>query len=211
MNTKTITVVVILLLVAATGYYFFNNDQSKTSVAVKEQNSVADTPLDTPTNERGMGSLMSLMGLGQNTLCTFSYVDESTGQTSSGEFYYDGGSNKFRVDSTTEADGTMFVTHMINDSESSYMWSEGSGETFAIRMSADVNTDSSVQEYDTDGPNEPLSMDQEVDYDCNSWRVDNSVFVPPADVEFMDMAGMMQEALEGMPEGFTLPEGFPAQ
>lgn len=211
MNTKTITVAVILLLIAATGYYFFNNDQSKTSVGVEEQNSPADTLEDTSTGESGMGSLMGLMGLGQNTMCTFSHVDEGTGQTSNGEFYYDGGSQRFRVDSTTQVDGAMYVTHMINDSESSYVWSEGSGETFAIKMSADVNTDSNVQEYDTDGPNKPLSMDQEVDYDCNSWRVDNRVFIPPADVEFTDMASMMQKALEGMPEGFTLPEGFPAQ
>ncbi len=213
MNTKTLIIAVVLLVAAAGGYYLVTNNQSSSPAMVGNDDgpNQPETAENTFTGKKGMGSLMGLMGFGQNTMCTFSYVDSSTGQTSSGEFYYDGGNQKFRVDSSTQADGAVYVTHMINDGDFAYVWSEGEEENFAMKMSADMSGDANTQDYDSSEPNKPVSMDQEVEYDCNSWRVDNSMFIPPSSIEFMDMASMMQAAMEGMPEGFSLPEGFPGQ
>jgi hypothetical protein len=42
-----------------------------------------------------------------------------------------------------------------------------------------------------------VTPDMDVDYNCKPWRVDGSVFVPPATIEFMDMSEM-QKMMEGM-------------
>ena len=52
-------------------------------------------------------------------------------------------------------------------------------------------------------------MDDQVSYDCKPWRVDELKFVLPSDVEFTDMNAMFEEMMQGMPEGFEMPEGFP--
>jgi len=211
MNTKTNIVAVVLLLVAAGGYYFINNNQSDTSAVVENENSQLENIEDFETGQKGKGSLMGLMGLGQNTMCIFSYSDANTGQTNSGEFYFDGSNEIFRVDSLTQEQGVVHVMHMINDSESLYMWSEAEGDSFAIKMPAEAQIDVNSQDLESPESNKPLSMDQEVEYDCDSWRVDSNLFVPPSSIEFTNMAEMMNGMMGGVPEGFTLPEGFPGQ
>ena len=212
MNIQKIIIVVVLLVLAAGGYYLIRKDTTEPSVTTETGGVTIETEDSVTTNKKGVGSLMQLMGLGQNTMCTFSYADSNTGQTSSGEFYYDSANSKFRVNSITQDTGAVYVTHMINDSENVYMWSDGEGEeAFAMKIPASTGDDTYAQNFESSEPNRPLSMDQNVDYDCDMWRVDQNLLVPPSTIEFMDMTSMMQGMKDVMPEGFALPAGFPGQ
>ena len=215
MNKQTIVIAVVLLLVAASGYYFVNSssEQSTPNIENQEQSESTNDAPSLSDRLQGRGSLMSFLGLGRTVRSTYSHSDTEANVTSEGEFFYDGTSEKFRVDSTTKDDSGTYIMHMINDGEFAYLWSEGEDEPFAMKMSADVHSEANAQEFagPTDDSNRQVSVDAEVEYDCDSWRVDSSKFVPPSDVVFTDMAAMMKEMMEGMPEGFELPAGFPGQ
>lgn len=213
MNTKIISIAIILLLLAAGGYYLMN-------INISEDNAEADTNIKTPAREdatvsarqQGRGSLMSFLGLGESVNCTFSNTDTATGIVSSGEFYFDADSKRFRVNITTRDQNGTSITSMINDSEFSYVWSEDGAETFAMKMTADLfapGTNTPAYVGSNQAENKQISLDAEVAYDCDSWRVDGGIFVPPAGIEFMDMASMMEDFQTSLPAGFDIPTEVP--
>ena len=213
MNIKNIVVVLTLILLAMGGYYFLGSGD-KSSESNNTQNDASQSELETSDRQQGRGALLSFLGQGRSVMCTFSHQDAETSFKSEGEFYFDGVSEKFRVDSTTNDENETYVTHMINDGEFTYLWSEETGDqAFAMKMSADIHTKAEAQEFvdSNNDNNKPVSLEEEVEYDCNSWSVDGTKFIPPSNVEFMDMASMMQEMMGGLPEGFDLPAGFPGQ
>lgn len=210
MNTKTIVIGIALLLVAAGGYYLVNSGTESAALPEAENNNVHSVDAEVSDRQQGRGALMAFLGLGRTVMCTFSHEDTENGFSSDGEFYFDGTSKRFRVDSTTRGESDSYVTHMINDGEFAYVWSEGEDETFAMKMSADIHSDVETQDFDGPGEsdNRQVNLEEEVEYDCDSWRVDNSLFVPPTNIEFMDMASMMENMMNHMPEGFEIPTSF---
>lgn len=152
----------------------------------------------------GLGSFMSLLALGSKIECTFDSVVE--GYSSEGVFYTDG--IRFRVEATSEIpeQGTQ-VSNIINDGSYTYVWGRNGGTEMAIKMPniepVEGETESSYVAHEESD----FDLDENVNYDCNRWSVDEAVFTPPAQITFMDMETMMQDAMQGMPEGFELPEG----
>ena len=155
----------------------------------------------------GVGSFTALMDLGKNIRCEFSYNDES-GEGSGASYFAD---DRMRVDSTQSVDGETMTAHMVNDGEYVYTWTDGAEESFAMKMPV-KEIEGSPQEYTgipTEAEQNMIESDQEVEYDCDRWRVDESTFVPPNGITFMDMEAMLENMKENMPEGFEMPEGVP--
>ena len=209
MNLQSIVVLCLAVVVLGGGVWYFTQNTSteddKSTPAMQESGAADEIEMK-EAEFTGVGSFGSLLGLGQSITCTYSYEDES-GSGSGTSYFADG---KMRVDATMSTDGGTMNTHMINDGSYVYTWSIDTTERFAMKMPVPDET-MTAEDYDTPdmGAESQVSMDQSVEYECDRWSVDQSVFVPPSDVEFMDFGTMMQDALQNMPEGFELPEGFP--
>lgn len=209
MNLQSIVVLCLAVVVLGGGAWYFTQNSSMVSdesVPALQETETADEVAVKDAEFTGVGSFGSLLGLGQSITCTYSYADEM-GSGSGTSYFADG---KMRVDATMSTDEGTMDTHMINDGSYVYTWSVDGADRFAMKMPVPDET-MVAEDYDTPemGSESQVSMDQSVEYECDRWSVDTSVFVPPSSVEFMDFGTMMQDALQNMPEGFELPEGFP--
>lgn len=206
MNIQKIIVAVGIVLVLG-AVVLFSQKAAPDAAVVGESGAPVAAEKETASElVSGVGSFTSLLGLGQNLKCDFSF-DDGEGASGEGTSYIT--KDRMRVDSTMVADGVTYDSHMINDGEYIYTWTTGGEMPFAIKMQ--VPEDQDVESAD-DAPLEERGVvtgDEEVNYDCDRWSVDALKFVPPSDVEFMDMESMFKDMMQNMPEGFEMPEGFP--
>lgn len=211
MGLQKIVVLCVALVAVVGGYWLIASSGADEATAVPvatEQESAAAPEAGDTESLAGFGSFASLLSLGRNITCDYTYQDED-GNTGSGTGYFAG--ERMRVDSvmTTVEDGAVYNSHVINDTETMYTWTETAEGTFAVMMPVtEVEETGSVTYEGADENLGEFSAEQEVTYDCNAWSVDASVFVPPADVEFTDMGAMMENMMNSLPEGFELPEGM---
>lgn len=153
--------------------------------------------------EKSKSSLKDLLTKASPTKCTVSSTNDMS--DTSGVVYIANGN--MRSDFTTTMKGTagsgkVIASHMIVDSTMSYMWGDEAGMKMGIKM-ARTDTLSAGQNQETPQANQfAIDMNQQSDYDCEGWTVDQSVFVPPANIEFQDMAQMMK-AIPAMPTNTT--------
>lgn len=154
---------------------------------------------------KGKGSLLSLLAMGRSQECTF--VVRTDGVVQEGTAFYDGGNA--RVDTLVKSAGAKEVaSYMIMDQKTNtmYLWGSAQGDQ-GIKMQlpdASAQTKAETSGMPTAQSEPTVAPDTDVDYDCKPWRVDGSVFVPPANIEFMDMSEM-QKMMEGMGSGFPRP------
>ena len=209
MSPQKIIVICAAVVVIGGGVWFFTHKTADapetTSIEAVTASDARGTSEAEMESLNGLGSLASVFSLGQNLRCEFS--SRGSDGSSEGTFYTDG--ERFRV--TAQHDFSSDVrqsSDMINDGDFMYIWGQSPEGDMAMKMP--VLDENDWAEYDSpaDSEQEYVDVDEEVEYDCDRWRVDPSVFVPPSDVEFMDMAAMMQEAMSGMSEGFEMPEGI---
>jgi hypothetical protein len=167
------------------------------------QTSEETTTSDTETSDRG--SLADMFALGNNVRCEYSSTVE--GEVSEGTFYTDG--ERFRVESTYTGTEETVTSNMINDGAFVYTWGNTPNGAMAIKMpveETEVSNDEQVFMPTNSDARSYVNMEEEVEYDCDRWNVDASLFVPPSDVEFTDMEAMMQNMQQGLPEGFQMPQ-----
>lgn len=200
---KNIIIIGALVLVAAVSWWAFSRETGKDdadSPAVNGNEIQLNTTsaTDVPEVVSGKGSLLSLLGMGASQECSF--VVRVDGILQEGTAFYDGGNA--RVDTLVSGVGTAapIASYMIMDADTKmmYMWGSAEGDQ-GIKMALPAAEDSNPGDVPaTPGaPATGVTPDTDVDYNCKPWRVDGSVFVPPSDVEFMDMSAM-QEMMEGM-------------
>ncbi len=155
---------------------------------------VADAPVASD-HVTGQDSLQSLLTLGKTLECSFRTEDEKA--PAEGTAFFDNG--KLRVDTMfTGASSSVETANMIMAEGTMYTWSKTAEGSFAIKMPLSVipKTDTARK------PAKSVSLDNKVQYDCKPWHVDGSVFVPPADITFMDMGEMMK----GIPASMKMPQ-----
>ncbi|MCA9362597.1 hypothetical protein KC906_04430, partial [Candidatus Kaiserbacteria bacterium] len=200
---------VLAVLVVVVGYFmlFGTSEQAVTGETPDEQaQQVAPIPTEETTSPRlGSGTLEDLRLLGENMECTISYTDEAQGSIVEGTYFVSEGSMRgdFLIDAP-DYSGKV-VSSMIVDDQMMYVWSDINGQLFAVKMDLSLIEDSTVE------TNEPVKLDEEVNYNCTPWvAVDRTVFMPPNDVVFQDMSALMRTGMEygTMYEGGGVPEGF---
>ncbi|MCU0678664.1 MAG: hypothetical protein MUF19_03745 [Candidatus Pacebacteria bacterium] len=200
---KNIIIIGALLLVAAGSWWAFSREADTEAVdspAVSGNEIQLNTTAATDESEAvsGKGSLLSLLGMGKSQECSF--VVRVDGMVQEGTAFYDGGNA--RVDTLVSGVGTEapIASYMIMDAKAKtmYMWGSAQGDQ-GIKMTLPEADETAAADTPTSGsvPAAGVTPDMDVDYNCKPWRVDGSVFVPPNDVEFMDMSAM-QEMMQGM-------------
>jgi hypothetical protein len=158
---------------------------------------------DVPALVTGQGTLADFFGRGESVYCTFSgtYEDDTTGE---GEFWY--ANEQLRVEAITRVDGEVYTSNMINDGARTYIWSGTADGMQAMVMDSDMTTDAST-EYEAGAADARVDMEQTIEYECQPWTPQPAQFVPPSNIDFIDMndmmEGMFQGELRGVPEGMN--------
>lgn len=196
MKKIVLTLVIGLLAAALVGVWYFSKlPDMSAGVVTNDQNEISK---ETEVNEdtlTGKDSLNALLRLGKSIQCTFSF--SADGLRGEGTAFYDNG--LARIDSlyTDESEGDT-SSYLVIDSnnEVMYSWFTQAGETQGVKLSTKATSEQTVPSVAENKP-ETVTPETPVQYDCKPWAVDGSVFVPPTDVEFMDMTDM-QKMMEDM-------------
>ena len=141
-------------------------------------------------------SLKNLMGAGENMKCEWKIEDEASG-VGNGTVYVSG--EKFRQDMEIVEEGQTMKMHIISDGQWIYQWNSTTKEGVKMSMNEieKMETESTDQ---TENQAESFStedFEEEFEYDCDRWVVDNSLFKVPSDVQFSDMTEMIKTFQEG--------------
>lgn len=193
-NNKTVYMVVALVVfLLAAAYFYMKKSPSPAPQAANDAMMAKDTTTDDNTDpsliESGKNTLMGLMSMGKDLQCTFAYATEGKAP-SKGTMYISG--KKMRGHFDNEINGKASTMHMIQDGTYMYIW--GSELPEGIKMMVPQLTPGATGDTPTanTGANQYFDANQQVDFSCNPWSVDESQFVPPANVMFRDMAAMMK-------------------
>lgn len=168
MNTKIIGVIVaVILLLGIGGAYFLNQNKTAT------QKSESET---TTTTENKTSSLLDLLSLGKNQVCTFNTT--SSNSNVEGTFYIAG--EKLRGNFKTTVDEKTEEMSMIRDGNTTYIW--GPSLPTGIKMTLSLDDISSNEQT-----NQYVNTTEKLNYDCNDWIVDSSLFTPPSNIKFSEL------------------------
>lgn len=202
-KSTTILILVLFVLMLAGGAFFFLKPTSRSNLYEQGTRTNPVTGLNedsTAVDDESTsisGNLMELIKLGKNYSCEFDYTDD-TGNSTKGMVYISDSGNKFRGEfEMTQGDGTVVTSNMLSDGEYNYMWSSELPQGFKFKITSE--DDSLFGDYaDEETSSTPSSFDADmnVDFDCDAWRVDNSMFEVPSNIEFMDTSSYMNSGSE---------------
>lgn len=128
-------------------------------------------------------SIESLLMMGGSQKCTYSA--EISGVTTSGTIYVNNGN--MRADSKVVMQDKDVDSHIILLKDTSYVWGAGMAQGFTM----------DIKKFKEQGVKQPTSaqsfdMKKEINYSCQPWSYDATVFALPANITFTDMSQMMQ-------------------
>lgn len=128
-------------------------------------------------------SLKDLFAAGISQKCTFS--SNEGGANAQGTVYATSG--KSRGDFSSVISGQTINSHMIVDGNTSYVWMDGQKQGFISTFDA---TASEITPG-ASGETGKVDVNQQADYQCDTWTPDNSMFQRPDGVEFVDMSALI--------------------
>ena len=175
-----------IVVVAVGGFVAYNNLGEDDDDGTRQTSSAAGESSQEAEQEAGfekkVSTLKELFARGESMRCTYSYTDTS-GNASSGMAYF-ANERMFGDFTVSQVDGTVLQSNVLKVDEVQYVWSNDAKQGYKASI-ADVSSDNDTN---TNGPNE----DEEYEFDCQPWSVDNSLFEVPADVEFTDTTELLQ-------------------
>ncbi len=191
-NTSLIIGVIIVIIAAAGGYFFMQSRSGNSLIDVAGKKMAG-------SGETKMMSLKELMNMGTSQMCTFSYSDDN-GSVEGTSYTADG---KVRTDfSGNQPEMGAYTGSMIFDSEYMYSWTSNmpQGVKMAVTDALQEDIEEEIESSQQEDYQQQFDPNQEVEYNCSNWNVDNSVFTPPSDITFIDMTQQMEQLQQMMPE-----------
>lgn len=187
MNKKLVPVLIVIAVLAAGGYYL--------------KTKKADGPM---TGKELMGEATEFakaIESGKPAICTMKKGDDTM------EYLIKGKSMRMNSTTTVKDEtgkSTSTVTHMINDTKYLYMWDANTKQGSKMAIPTEEETKAmadKAKEYQSEIKTAP-KLESQADYDnlknegytidCKSGNVDDSAFIPPTDVKFIDPSEMMK-------------------
>ena len=148
-----------------------------------DANANVNANLGINSNGNTKGSLRALLGLGKDTMCTFTTTSE--GVNSSGTVYISA-AGAMRGDFTSQTTAGTKTSGMIVKDGTSYSWSGTQGLKMAIKPTgrAEANANANTQSK--------VDLDSQLDYKCNDWTADQSKFTLPTGINFVDIDALLK-------------------
>lgn len=192
MSTKNIILWALgAVLVIGGGYLLLNGGSSqgseKWSFGSSQTTGAPDPKYDTPGKAAFTGSWNDLVTRGGEYTCAI----ETNGATadSSGTVFVSG-ANLYGAFVSKTAAGTI-TSHMLKNGETMYMWSDAYPQ--GIKTKATTAPGSSSTQTSGQG----ISQSQSYSWNCVPGAGDDSHFVPPQNIKFMDLDAL--KGGQGMP------------
>jgi hypothetical protein len=142
------------------------------------------------------GSMADLLAANKNLKCQFD-VQVADSALSSTTYVAD---NKVRSDFSTTLEGQEPLTsHMINDGEVLYTWTDqapGQGVMININELPEIDDETAKEEFSSNGFN---NYQAKYDYKCVAWDVDENMFKSPEGFNFMDFGDLMNQINQPAP------------
>ena len=181
MSKGVIIGIVVVALVGVGGFFLYQSANTGDTASV----SITGEDGEVEVN----GSFADLLNSGKSYTCTFETLDKS-GTGSTGTVYVTADGDKMNGDFTyTQADGASFDGGVIRDGEYNYVWTSMQEQGIKTKIDPENDTifGTTGAEDETD-TNAGLSDGQEVGFNCKVWAEDDSMFVPPSDIEFLEVS-----------------------
>lgn len=134
-----------------------------------------------------VGGIAAALTSGDSYRCQYSNSEDN----SSGVYLVK--NKKFRADGQEGTDGK--PSSIIFNEQGMYIWSPGESQGFFYPVSDEDTKDQNSQPDQPSQFNDflnPENLDEKEDIDCQKAAVDDSQFVPPADVSFQNFSEIMQ-------------------
>lgn len=167
MNKKYILPIIIILALAGFGIY---------KLVGASKNKINDTKKETESTIAK--SLKDLLASGNSQKCTYDQ----------GVVYITNG--KVRGDFDVSTSENVTKSHMIVDGKTSYVWTDGSKT--GIKMSFDTASATPSSGTEEKGGIDPVKP---MNYVCNAWIVDSSMFTLPTGVNFTDVSSLISPSV----------------
>jgi hypothetical protein len=185
----------VLLFLVGAGYFVATHNRTTSSTVTTN----TPTVLDNPATEQG--TLRALLGIGESSQCTFT-SNLPDGSTNVGTIFAADG--RVKVDSVITDEAGVQSLSFIDDGDYYYSWGTNAEGTFAVKMPRQDTvydeTDSEASNDFDDESNTPFDYEQEMEYECSTWIVDESQFIPPSNIDFVDMSAMMESMMQNSGE-----------
>ncbi|HYV33671.1 MAG TPA: hypothetical protein VE973_02390, partial [Candidatus Limnocylindria bacterium] len=98
---------------------------------------------------------------------------------------------KMRGDFSSTVNGKAMATHMINDGQTVYTWTDG--QAMGMKMSTSAMA-SPTPAKEMEQQQQSVNPDAKYNYNCSPKSADDSMFQVPSNITFSDMSAMMQNA-----------------
>ena len=138
------------------------------------------------------GTIKDLIAKNVPLQCTFSHVDSEA--TTEGAVYL--ADSKIRGNFTTILNAKEPIeSFVIQDSQYLYAWTSQEAKGTKIKLE-DVEQEEAVEPETEAGQGAVGFNDlekQNINYSCKPWIVDNSLFTPPNNIEFLDLNQQMEQ------------------
>lgn len=174
-------------LVAAVGggvYVYTSSNTEVSEEAMEASGSVNE-------EARSSRDFAAIMTAGENVECTVTHEDN--GNRTEGTIYIADQGERIRGHFIIT--GTMNTEmHLIRNDGTNYLW--GSAFPQGIKVAVTAENQDTLFEGDASA-----TIPDNVSFTCNSWRVDDSRFIVPNDVTFLDMQAQMDAIMQGMSGG----------
>ena len=188
MSTNLIIGIIAAIVVVGGGVYVAANPEIITSIT----GGVAMDGEEMMENGEGGASVgqtfAALLGLGQNLECTFAH-DDNAGNRSSGTVYIADGGTRLAGDFMFEQSGVSPMEgHMIRTGGYNYVW----GSFYPQGIKSQITAENEAELFDS----EDGGIDEDTEFHCQEWTVNNSKFTVPTNIQFMDMSAQMEAMME---------------
>ena len=197
-NKKPILIVVavlILLLLIFVVWKFMSKPPAQngsSSQNLPAQN--AQKPNEETNTSSVSGSVFDLIKLGKTLKCTYS--TDTQGASISGTSYIAGKNMRGDFEST-DPTGNKIQSHMISDGTWVYTWTSASPQGFKMNISdAESKASTPSASGSTNGQNLD-AFKNNVDFKCNPWVEDASLFQVPSDIKFTDFSESLKKINSG--------------
>lgn len=170
-------IVVVLAVIGVAALFQVNRGPGQIQQSTQQQEEK-----QLPESSANKGTIQSLLKQGKNVTCSISYPEGS----GSGTVYVAG--SKVRGDFTTKVDNKEMMSHMINENNTAYVWTDASNQGTKITVDPSKPVPSAPE-----GAPQSADLEKVVDMDCKNWSVDNSKFSVPANVTFTDMSELLKK------------------
>lgn len=174
-----------IILLGAGGVFLY----SKNKPAAEPSSTTTVTQVTkTPSESMMSASLKDLFAGGKTSQCTFD-VKGAIGETKGTVYVAD---TKAYGEFGTTTNGKTTTTHLIRNADTFYVW----GDSIPTGMKMTMSVDEMASKMQGSAQYKDLDPNQKTDYKCSGWTVDSSVFVPPSNIKFTDLGGMMKTTVK---------------